>query len=177
MLLTSYFLKSILSLLTSHLSPLTSHLSPPKPLRPKRFFARKYHFSLTFRTSLFVPYPDVVASAIQAKSSHFTSIRRRNISNDATDNDILDGVAIRTTHGSDALAKQSLSFIVLRLVSARFTTICFLPSHFKSHLSIEIDIQANHHDDQGCPKTNNGFGMAFVNRRGNVVAFSMFIHQ
>ncbi len=142
LLLTSYFLKSILS-------PLTPHPSPPKPLRPKRLFARKYHFSLTFRASLFVPYPDVVASAIQAKSSHFTSIRRRNISDDATDNDILDGVAIRTTHGSDALAKQPLSFIVLRLVSARFTTICFLPSHFKSHLSIEIDIQANHHDDQG----------------------------
>lgn len=56
-------------------------------------------------TCTFIPYSDIVAAAIQTKIAHLASIRRSDISDDATHDNILNRLAVRARHSRDFLAE------------------------------------------------------------------------
>ena len=99
-------------------------------LRPELFFARFFHLALTFRTGVLIPYPDVIATAVQAQTTYLTSVRWSHIGNNATDDDVLDGLAIRARHGRNFLTKETTAFIYLGFVATCLTVIFQFPCHF-----------------------------------------------
>lgn len=101
-------------------------------LSPELFFARIFHRSLTLRTGLHVPDTDTIAATLQTQAPHLTPIRRSDIGNDTTHDDILDGLAIGTRHSCDLLTEQTTAFIDLGLVTASLTAIFPFPSHMTS---------------------------------------------
>ncbi len=99
------------------------------PLCPEFFLASLFHLTLAFRTSTFIPRPDVIAAALQAQTACHASVGRNYIGNDATHHDILDGLAVWTRHRRNFLTKESTPLVQLSLVAALSAAIFQFPSH------------------------------------------------
>jgi hypothetical protein len=107
-------------------------------LCPKLFLTSLFHIALTLRTGLLIPYPDIVAAALKAQSSHLAPIGWGHISNDTTHHDILDGMAVGTRHGCYLLTEQSAPLIHLSLISTSLAAIFPFPSHSQVTIMIRI---------------------------------------
>ena len=68
-------------------------------LRPEFFVVRGLHVALAFGTGVFVPGADVGAATIEAQTSCLAAEGGGDIADDATHDDVLNRLAIRTTHG------------------------------------------------------------------------------
>ena len=96
---------------------------------PELLLACRFHCSLALGAGLFVPDADIVAAAVQTETANFASIGRRHIGNDTSNHDVLDGLAVRTTHGSDLLAEEAAAFVDLCLIATGLTAIFQFPGH------------------------------------------------
>ena len=67
---------------------------------------------------MFVPDSDVAATAFQAQSAGFATEGRGYVGNDATDNDVLDGMAVGARYGRNLLIEQATTFIDFGFVAA-----------------------------------------------------------
>ena len=65
-------------------------------LRPEFFLACGFHLALAFGTGAPIPNADVVAAAVEAESADLAPVGWRHIGNDASDHDVLDGLAVGT---------------------------------------------------------------------------------
>ena len=68
-------------------------------LRPEFFLVCGLHVALAFGTGVFVPGADVGAATIEAQTSCLAAEGGGDIADDATHDDVLNRLAIRTTHG------------------------------------------------------------------------------
>jgi hypothetical protein len=84
-----------------------------------------------FGTSLSVPDRDFVTAAIQAKPPDNAPERRCGVTDDASHNERLDGLAVATCHFDDMLAHESTTFEHFSLIAA----VRALVSDFVSHIS------------------------------------------
>ena len=89
----------------------------------------------TFRTGVHVPFPDIVAAALQAQTACLIPVRWGNIGNDATHDNILDGLAVRTIHGCYLLAEQPTPLIHFGFISASLAAIFQFPGHQSTGLT------------------------------------------
>lgn len=87
-------------------------------LRPEFFLFGGLHFSGTAWAGVFVPNPDVAATAFQAQSAGFATEGGGYVGNDATDNNVLDGMAVGARHGRNLLIEQATTFIDFGFVAA-----------------------------------------------------------
>ena len=98
-------------------------------LRPELLHSCILHGSLTLRTRLHVPYPDMIAATLQAQTPHLTSIGWSHIGNNPAYNDVLNSLAVRTCHSRNLLPEQSASFVHISLIAACLTPIFPFPCH------------------------------------------------
>jgi hypothetical protein len=84
---------------------------------------------LALGAGFFVPDTDVVAAAVQTETAYFAPVGRRHIGNDTPNYDVLNGLAVRTTHGSDLLAEEAAALVDLCLIATGFTAIFQFPGH------------------------------------------------
>jgi hypothetical protein len=98
-------------------------------LSPKLFFSGFLHFSLTLRTGFHVPYPDVLAAAVQAKPPHLAPIRWGYVGDDAANYNVLNGLAVRTIHWGNLLSKEATPFVHLGFIPTSLAAIFQLPCH------------------------------------------------
>jgi len=96
---------------------------------PILFFARWLHGSLTLWTGMLVPYPNIIAAAVQAQPSHLAPVRWRHVGNDAANYNVLNGLAVGTGHGRYLLTKETASLINFSFIPTILTTIFQFPSH------------------------------------------------
>ena len=68
-------------------------------LRPEFFFASGLHVALAFGTGVFVPGADVVAATVEAQTPCLAAEGGGHIADDTTYDDVLNRLAVRTTHG------------------------------------------------------------------------------
>ena len=68
-------------------------------LRPEFFFVRGLHVALAFGAGVLVPGADLVAATVEAQTSCLAAKGGGDIADDATYDDILNRLAVRTTHG------------------------------------------------------------------------------
>ena len=108
---------------------------------PKFLFFGIVHYALAFRAGLSVPYPYVVAATIQAKPAYFTSVRWGHIGNDATNHDVLNGLAVWARHGCYLLTEQPAPLIHFGLVAAYPAAIFQFPSHTLAFLCLDPVLQ------------------------------------
>ena len=87
-------------------------------LRPESFLFGGFHFSGTAGAGVFVPDSDVAATTFQAESAGFATEGRGYVGDDATDNDVLDGMAVGARHGRNLLIEQATTFIDFGFVAA-----------------------------------------------------------
>lgn len=87
-------------------------------LRPEFFLFGGLHLSGTAGAGVFVPDPDVAATTFQAQSAGFATEGGRHVGDDATDNDVLDGMAVGARHGRNLLIEQATTFIDFGFVAA-----------------------------------------------------------
>ena len=76
-----------------------------------------------------VPKGDAVASAMQAQTADAAAERGGDIANDATDNKVLNALAVGTTDGDDLLSEESTAFIIVGFVATLGAAVGFLPRH------------------------------------------------
>jgi len=101
------------------------------PLRPEFLFTREHHLTATFRAGAHIPWPDSIAAAVQTQSSSLAAERWCHISNDATDDQLLNGLAVGAAHGCDVLSEQPVSLVDFGLIAALFALIFLLPRHVR----------------------------------------------
>ena len=77
-----------------------------------------------------VPYSDMLAAALQTEPADLASIGRCHVGYDPTHHNVLDGLAVRTQHGTDLLAEESSAFVHLGFVATLAAAIFEFPSHF-----------------------------------------------
>jgi hypothetical protein len=82
---------------------------------------------------MLIPYPDVIAAALQTQTAHLAPVRRSHVGNDSTHHNVLNGLAVRTRHSRNLLTKESASFVYIGLVAAVLTTIFQFPSHIQTY--------------------------------------------
>ena len=68
-------------------------------LRPELLVIRGLHLTLAFWTGVFVPDADFVAATIEAQTPCLAAIGGGDIADDPTYDDVLNRLAVRTTHG------------------------------------------------------------------------------
>ena len=88
-----------------------------------------YDNTVLTRSGESVPDAYLVTAALQAQSSHLASVGGRNICNDASHHNVLDGVAIRTRHGRNLLTEEAAPFIYLGFIAAGLAAIFQFPGH------------------------------------------------
>ena len=103
--------------------------------RPELLLARFLHPSLTFRTGFHVPDTYFVTAALQAQSAHLAPVGRCDIGDDATHDDVLNRLTVRTRHRRNLLTEQAATLIYLGLVAAVLAAILQFPSHALIRLS------------------------------------------
>lgn len=87
-------------------------------LRPEFFVVRGLHVALAFGTGTLVPGADFVAATVEAQTSCLAAKGGGDIADNTTYDDVLNRLAVRTTHGRDLLTEEALSFVNLSLISA-----------------------------------------------------------
>ena len=87
-------------------------------LRPEFFVVRGLHVALAFGAGMFVPGADIGAATVEAQTPCLAAEGGGDIADDPTYDDILNRLAVRTTHGRDLLTEEALSFVNLSLISA-----------------------------------------------------------
>ena len=97
--------------------------------RPELPFASFLHLSLTLGTRPHVPDTYLVTATLQAQPAYLASVGRRDIGDDATHDDVLNRLAVRTRHSRNLLTEQAAPLIHLSLVAAGLTAIFQFPSH------------------------------------------------
>ena len=68
-------------------------------LRPELFVASGLHLSLAFGTGVLVPGADFVAATAEAQAPCLAAEGGGDIADDTTYDDVLNRLAVRTTHG------------------------------------------------------------------------------
>ena len=114
---------------------------------PKLFLSSFFHFSLASRTGLSIPYPDVIATALQAQTPHLAPVGWSDIGNDTTHNNVLYSMAVRTRHWCDLLAEQATSLIHLSLVPTGLTAIFQFPRHLLSSKNIRLEMMLQSYEN------------------------------
>ena len=76
------------------------------------------HVALAFGTGVFVPGADVGTATVEAQTTSLAAEGGGDIADDATYDDVLNRLAVRTTHGGDLLTEEALSLVNLSLISA-----------------------------------------------------------
>ena len=87
-------------------------------LRPEFFVVRGLHVALAFGTGTLVPGADFVAATVEAQTPCLAAEGGGDIADDTTYDDVLNRLAVRTTHGRDLLTEESLSLVNLSLITA-----------------------------------------------------------
>ena len=98
--------------------------------RPKLLFLFFLHLAATARTGGVVPHLDALAATMQAQPSHLAAERRRHIAYHPTHNDVLNGVTVGATDGSNMLPEESFALIGFRFVTATCAAVFQFPSHY-----------------------------------------------
>jgi len=114
---------------------------------PELFISSFFHFSLASRTGLSIPYPDVIATALQAQTPHLAPVGWSDIGNDTTHNNVLYSMAVRTRHWCDLLAEQATSLIHLSLVPTGLTAIFQFPGHLLSSKNIRLEMMLQSYEN------------------------------
>lgn len=76
-----------------------------------------------------VPDADVVATTVETEPAHFAPVGWRYIGDDASDYNILDGLAVWARHGRDLLTEEAAPLVNLSLIPTRGAAIFQFPSH------------------------------------------------
>lgn len=98
-------------------------------LRPEHLFTHGGHGSVAFRAGVAIPDAEILAHAMGAEAAVLTAETRDEISDDATDGEILHALAIAAHDLRDSLSEESRTFVHLTFVGARRATACLFPSH------------------------------------------------
>jgi len=80
-------------------------------------------------TRLLIPDTDVITAALQAQPTDLASVGWSDIGDDATHDDVLNRLAVRTRHRRNLLTEQAAPLIHLGLVAAGVAAIFQFPSH------------------------------------------------
>ncbi len=99
-------------------------------LCPELTFLIFLHPAAAARAGAVVPYRDALAAAMQAQPSHLAAERRSDIAYHSTHNNVLNGVTVGTTDGSDVLPEKSFTFVCFSLVATVGAAVFQFPSHF-----------------------------------------------
>lgn len=83
-----------------------------------------------------IPDHDTVATTTETQPSGKTVKRRSIVTDDATHNERLNRMAIRTTHAHDMLAQEARTFIVVTLIAALPAAIGLSLSHITQLLTL-----------------------------------------
>jgi len=84
---------------------------------------------VTFGTGMSIPDADVVAATIETESADLAPVGWCHISDDASNYNILDGLAVRARHGRDLLTEKAAPLVNLSLIPTRIAAIFQFPSH------------------------------------------------
>ena len=103
--------------------------------RPELLLARFLHPALALGTCSLIPDTYLVTAALQAQSAHLAPVGWCDIGDDATHDDVLNRLAVRTRHRRNLLTKQTTTLIYLGLVAAVLAAILQFPSHAFIRLS------------------------------------------
>lgn len=76
-----------------------------------------------------VPNADVVAATVETEPADLAPVGRRHIGDDASDYNILDGLAVWARHGCDLLTEEAAPLVNLSLIPTRGAAIFQFPSH------------------------------------------------
>ena len=68
-------------------------------LRPEFFIVRGLHVALAFGAGMFVPGADIGAATVEAQTPCLAAEGGGDIADDTTHDDVLNRLAVRTTHG------------------------------------------------------------------------------
>ena len=101
----------------------------PCSSRPELFFACWFHKAIAFGTGVTIPNADVVAATVEAEPADLAPIGWCHIGDDASDNNILDGLAVWARHGCDLLTEEATPLVHLSLIPTRIAAIFQFPSH------------------------------------------------
>jgi hypothetical protein len=94
-----------------------------RTLCPEFFFSGLFHYTLTLGTCALIPNPDIIAATIQTESPNFASVGWSHVGNDASNHNVLDGLAVRATHWGNLLVKKTAPLIHLGFIPASLTAI------------------------------------------------------
>ena len=124
--------------------------SPPprshsESLCPKFRFSSRLHLSSAFGAGMLVPNLDSIATTSQAESSHFCRKRMGYPTYSSSNDDVLNRMAVRTSHSSDMLSKESPSLIDICLIATPTAFISYLLRHRNLHICVPP--YDNHDDD------------------------------
>ena len=86
---------------------------------------------MTFGTGVPIPDADIVAATVETEPAHLAPIRWCHVGDDASDDNILDGLAVWAQHGCDLLTEEAAPLVYLSLIPTCFAAIFQFPSHKK----------------------------------------------
>ena len=122
--------------------------TPPRShsesLCPKFRFSSRLHFSSAFGAGMLVPNLDSIAATSQAESSHFCRKRMGYPTYSSSNDDVLNRMAVRTSHSGDMLSKESPSLIDICLIATPTAFISYLLRHRNLHICVP---PSDNHDD------------------------------
>jgi hypothetical protein len=84
---------------------------------------------VTFGASVQIPDADIVAATVETEPAHLAPVGWGHIGDDASDYNILDGLAVRARHGRDLLTKETTPLVYLSLIPTGIAAIFQFPSH------------------------------------------------
>ena len=80
---------------------------------------------------MLVPDAYLVAAAVETQATYLAAIGGGDVGDDATDDEVLNCLAVRTTHGGDLLSEEAPTLVDLCFIAARGAAIFQFPSHSK----------------------------------------------
>lgn len=98
-------------------------------LGPEFFLACWFHATIAFGTGVPIPDADIVAATVETEPADLAPVGWRHIGDDASDYNILDGLAVWARHGRDLLAEEAAPLVYLSLIPTRGAAIFQFPSH------------------------------------------------
>lgn len=116
-------------------------------LCPKFSFTGRLHLSSTFGAGMLVPNLDSIAATSQAESSHFCRKRMGYLPYSTPNDNVLNRMAVRTSHSGDMLSKESLPLIDIGLIATPTAFISYLLRHRNLHICVP---PSDNHDDDVC---------------------------
>ena len=98
-------------------------------LGPEFLLSCWFHFSLTFGTGVPIPNVDIIAATVEAEPAHLAPVGWCHVGDDASDDNILDGLAVWARHGCDLLTEEAAPLVYLSHIPTCIAAIFQFPSH------------------------------------------------